>query len=460
VVKVAEPRYRIVKSHHNKAMPSTRILTTLLIGLLIAGDALAAGVTLSGVRLSAAPSGTRVVLDLSSPASHALFTLQDPDRVVVDVRDARLDSARLKVPEGRGAVRRVRVANRDNGDARVVLDLVNAAQVRSFLVPPDGPWGHRLVIDLPGSERPAAVVRATPGGAGRDLIIAIDAGHGGKDPGATGRSGVREKDIVLQIARRLAKRIDQEPGMRAFLVRDGDYFLSLHQRVSRARMERADLFVSIHADAFRNRDARGSSVYILSARRASSEAARWLAEKENAADLVGGVSLDDKDDMLASVLLDLSQSAAIDASQNVGDAVLQELRRVGRVHKTDVQRASFKVLTSPDIPSILVETAFISNPSEEKLLRTSAHQEALAAALMNGVRRYFEVNAPPGTLLASRGAAGEFGPVEHVIVRGDTLSDIADRYNVSTRTLRRYNGLKSDRIRIGQVLRIPGSTGG
>jgi N-acetylmuramoyl-L-alanine amidase len=224
-------------------------------------------------------------------------------------------------------------------------------------------------------------------------------------------------------------------------------------------MQRADLFVSIHADAFKNRKARGSSIYILSSRRASSEAARWLAEKENAADLVGGVSLDDKDDMLASVLLDLSQSAAIDASQNVGDAVLGELRRVGRVHKTDVQRASFKVLTSPDIPSILVETAFISNAQEEKLLKTAGHQEALAAAMMNGIRKYFETNAPPGTLLAARGAAGEFGPVEHVIVRGDTLSGIADRYNVSTGALRRHNGLKTDRIRIGQVLRIPAGTG-
>jgi N-acetylmuramoyl-L-alanine amidase len=441
-------------------MSIKRVLTPLLIGLLICGEAaVAAGVIVSGVRLSAAPNGTRVVLDLSSPASHALFTLQNPDRVVVDVRGARIDGGRLRVPEGRGAVRRVRVADRDNGDARVVLDLTSVAQVRSFLVPPDGPWGHRLVIDLPADERPASVVRATSGHGGRDLVIAIDAGHGGKDPGATGRSGVREKDIVLQIARRLAQRVDREPGMRAFLVRDGDYFLSLHQRVSRARLQRADLFVSIHADAFHNHKARGSSVYILSARRASSEAARWLAEKENAADLVGGVSLDDKDDMLASVLLDLSQSAAIDASQNVGDAVLGELRRVGRVHKTDVQRASFKVLTSPDIPSILIETAFISNPSEEKLLRTAGHQEALAAAMMNGIRRYFEVNAPPGTLLAARGAAGDLGPVEHVIVSGDTLSGIADRYNVSTRALRRHNGLKSDRIRIGQVLRIPGSAG-
>ena len=441
-------------------MSAFRALLPLFFGLLLVSvHAAAAEVAVSGVRLSAAPSGTRVVLDISEPASHALFTLADPDRVVVDLRNARLLREKLSLPEGRGSVRRVRVAERDNGDARVVLDLYGQAQARSFLVPPDGPWGHRLVIDLPGAARKASVVRATPETGGRDLVIAIDAGHGGKDPGAAGRSGVREKDIVLKIARRLEKRVNQEPGMRAFMVRNGDYFLSLKQRIARARMERADLFISIHADAFKNREARGSSVYILSARRASSEAARWLAEKENAADLVGGVSLDDKDDMLASVLLDLSQSAAIDASQNVGDAVLGQLRGLGRVHKAEVQRASFKVLTSPDIPSILVETAFISNPTEERLLKSERHQEALATALLNGIRQYFWVNAPPGSLLASRGAAGELMPVQHVIVSGDTLSGIASRYNVSTRALRRHNGIKGDRIRIGQVLSIPTTAG-
>ena len=247
--------------------------------------------------------------------------------------------------------------------------------------------------------------------------------------------------------------------MRAFLVRDGDYYLLHRQRMARARKQSADLFVSIHADAFKNRKARGSSVYILSARGASSEAARWLAAKENAADLVGGVSLDDKDDTLASVLLDLSQSASIDASMIVADSVLSELGRVGRVPKSPVQKAGFLVLKSPDIPSILIETAFISNPDEEKQLRNSRHQDALAAAIMNGVRNYFRSNPPPGTLLAMGGAEGLRGPVEHVIVRGDTLSDIASRYNVSLSRLRKKNRIRGDRIRIGQVLNIPASSG-
>ena len=442
------------------------IIAIFALGMMFTLPALAEPeIRVDGVRLAATDSGARIVLDISAPASHVLFQLKNPARVVVD-----LDNAEIKpvgsLPAGDGPVSGVRVANRDNGDARVVLDLVAEVEARSFLVPPDGSAGHRLVIDLQGSGVSPQVVNSKPRpvmdsttGAGRQIVVAVDAGHGGQDPGATGKRGVREKDVALQIARRLAKRIDQEPGMRAHLVRDGDYYLLHRQRMARARKQRADLFVSIHADAFKNRQARGSSVYILSARGASSEAARWLAAKENAADLVGGVSLDDKDDTLASVLLDLSQSASIDASMIVADSVLSELGRVGRVHKRTVQKAGFLVLKSPDIPSILVETAFISNPEEEKQLRNARHQDALAAAIMNGVRSYFTRNPPPGTLLAMGGAGARRGPVEHVIVRGDTLSDIANRYNVSLTTLRKNNRIKGDRIRVGQVLNIPSSSG-
>jgi N-acetylmuramoyl-L-alanine amidase len=443
------------------------VKTFFVLGMMLAHPTLAdPEVKVDGVRLSATATGARVVLDISAPASHVLFQLKNPNRVVVDLKNTEIDPSNPGLPSGGGPVSAVRVANRDNGDARVVLDLLSEVEARSFLVPPDGDWNHRLVIDLQGgsateqtvSSKPQPVKESTSG-AGRQIVVAVDAGHGGQDPGATGKKGVREKDVALQIARRLAKRIDQEPGMRAYMVRDGDYYLLHRQRMARARKQRADLFVSIHADAFKNRKARGSSVYILSARGASSEAARWLAAKENAADLVGGVSLDDKDDTLASVLLDLSQSASIDASMIVADSVLSELGRVGRVHKSQVQKAGFLVLKSPDIPSILVETAFISNPDEEKQLRNSRHQDALAAAIMNGVRGYFRSSPPPGTLLAMGGAGGLRGPVEHVIVRGDTLSDIANRYNVSLRRLRKQNRIKGDRIRVGQVLNIPSSSG-
>ncbi len=280
----------------------------------------------------------------------------------------------------------------------------------------------------------------------RDLIIAIDAGHGGEDPGTIGRKGTREKDVVLAIAKELNNLIKRERGMRPVMVRRGDYYVGLRKRTKIAREQRADLLVSIHADSFKDPRVRGSSVYVLSQNGASSEASRWLAEQENAADLVGGVSLDDKDDLLASVLLDLSQTATLSASTDVGTSVLKELGVFGKTHKRRVQRAGFMVLKSPDIPSILVETAYLSNPKEEKRLRTRAHQRKLAKAMAAGVRSYFARNAPRGTRLAAR---------SHVIARGDTLAAIAGLYGVSLRDLRKVNTIKGSDIRVGQTLQIP-----
>ncbi|MGB5623154.1 MAG: N-acetylmuramoyl-L-alanine amidase [Gammaproteobacteria bacterium] len=443
-------------------MSTWSVRMTAVTAALVMVAATAIGASSDGVnkiRIAAASGGTRVVLDLKRPVSHTVFTLANPARVVVDLHAMTIDATSIGIPGPTGVVQRVRLSNRDNGDARVVLDLAEPATPRSFPVPPDGDSGHRLVIDLE-LVRTDRVVRTTPGvERGRKIVVAVDAGHGGKDPGAIGRRGTREKDVVLQIARRVKARIDREPGMGAYLTRDGGYFGPLRDRIERARRQRADLFVSIHADAFKNQQARGSSVYVLSPRGASDEASRWLAERENAADLVGGVSLDDKDAMLASVLLDLSQTAAIDASTSVADQVLMRLGAVGRVHRNSVGRAGFLVLKSPDIPSILVETAFISNPAEEKQLKNAKHQEALASAIVDGVRAYFYDNPPPGTLLAIGGPPSRIEPVEHIIVRGDTLSDIASRYNVSLAALRRQNGLKNDRIRIGQVLQIPAGAG-
>jgi N-acetylmuramoyl-L-alanine amidase len=283
------------------------------------------------------------------------------------------------------------------------------------------------------------------------VVVAVDAGHGGEDPGALGRRGTREKDVTLAIARRLAALIDREPGMRAVMVRKGDYYVGLRQRIEIARKERADLFISIHADAFRDARVQGASVYTLSRRGASSEAARWLAERENSADLIGGVSLEDKDHILASVLLDLSQTAALQASTDVAERVFRRLKQVGRVHNDRVQEAGFVVLKSPDIPSILVETAFISNRTEESRLTDPEHQARLAEAILEGVREYFDYSPPPGTRLA------QVADRRHIISRGDTLSAIASQYEVSLSHLREANGLTTDRIRVGQVLLIPGS---
>jgi N-acetylmuramoyl-L-alanine amidase len=359
---------------------------------------------LRGIRLWAGPDSTRVVLDLSGSAAHSLQVLKNPDRVVLDVAGARLAPRARPATTGAGAVKLVRISREPRG-LRIVLDLSRPIQAKSFLAAPNNRYGYRLVIDLgvgQGVETPVKAEHAPPDA--RDLIIAIDAGHGGEDPGAIGKNGTREKDVVLAIARQLALKISAEPGMRAVLTRNGDYFVPLRDRMRRARAQAADLFVSIHADSIRDRRVDGSSVYILSQRGATDEASRWLAERENASDLIGGVSLDDKDDVLASVLLDLSQSASLSASQIAAERVLRQLNRVGEVRKPQVQQARFMVLKSPDIPSMLVETAYISNPQEEQRLRAPPHQAQLAAAIHQGVHDYFYANPPAGTRVAQLAA--------------------------------------------------------
>jgi len=418
----------------------------------------AGSLQVQSVRLWAAPDSTRVVFDVSGPAEHRLFTLQGPDRLVIDLKGADIDaSLKDKLIQG-GVVKSLRSGPRNKNDLRVVLDLAGPVKPKSFVLKPNDQYGHRLVIDLfDGREAdktvPRKVTPVTPEPQLRDLVIAIDAGHGGEDPGARGRNGTREKDVVLGIARRLATLVEKEPGMRPVLIRDGDYYIGLRKRIEKARQHRADLFISIHADAFKDHRVHGSSVFVLSRRGASSEMARWLAARENAADLVGGVSLDDKDDLLAEVLLDLAQTATLEASTEVADNILLEMKRLGKVHKKQVQHAGFVVLKSPDIPSLLVETAFISNPSEERRLKSSAHQDKVARALMTGVRNYFSSNPPPGTLVAKSSAR------RHVIRHGDTLSHIAQRYGVSLSSLRSTNKLRSDNLLVGKVLTIPASGG-
>jgi N-acetylmuramoyl-L-alanine amidase len=362
-------------------------------------------VEVSAIRLWAGPDNTRVVLDLSGSAQHSLQILKNPDRVVLDVAGARLASSARTAPAGTGLVKEVRMGRRPSGELRIVFDMMRPIQAKSFLTAPNNRYGYRLVIDLgqsQGVETPVKVEHARPDA--RDLVIAVDAGHGGEDPGAIGKNGTREKDVVLAIARELALKINAEPGMKAVLTRNGDYFVPLRDRMRRARAQQADLFVSIHADSIRDRRVDGSSVYILSQRGATDEASRWLAERENASDLIGGVSLDDKDDVLASVLLDLSQSASLSASQVAAERVLRELNRVGEVRKPQVQQARFMVLKSPDIPSMLVETAYISNPQEELRLRSAPHQAKLAAAIHQGVHEYFYANPPPGSRVAQLAA--------------------------------------------------------
>jgi len=431
-------------------MPRPLVSLLLLPALLsLFSQAMAAPVQVNSLRTWQAPDHTRLVFDLSAPVDYKLFSLNNPSRLVVDIKNSSLNHV-LPDPEKNDAyLKGIRSAMRDNKDLRVVLDLQGKSKYKSFLLKPYKQYGDRLVIDLyEAAERKQQVVkRVQPKSSSlRDLVIAIDAGHGGEDPGALGTHGTHEKEVVLAIARRLAKAIDKERGMRPVMIREGDYYLSLRQRTLLARKHKADLFISIHADAFDDRRVNGASVYILSSNGASDEAARWLAEKENSADLIGGVSLDDKDNMLASVLLDLSQNATIESSYNVAEQVLRALRPLGKLHKRDVQQAGFAVLKAPDIPSMLIETAFISNPREERKLRSTSHQRAMSDAILKGVRAYFLKNAPPGTLYAAR---------RHVIASGDTLSEIARHYRVSINTLRDANRLRGDTVRVGQVLHIP-----
>ena len=382
-------------------------IPTLLLGVMVLGEpgsALQAAPTtqLRSVALATDATGVAISLALSAKVAYRIASERKPARITLTLRQARAaDTVVMPTPEG--AVTAVNVRQQSNGDLRLTIFLTQALPARAT-------WDHTphtppaLVLRLAspaGLGAPHAVTAAhAPRASGRDIVIAVDAGHGGEDPGATGHAGVHEKDVVLAIARALARRIDAQPGMHAVLTRDRDEFLTLRERIRRARQAQADLFVSIHADSVINSAVSGSSVYVLSERGASNEAARWLAERENAADLKGGVSLADKGNTLASVLLDLSQSANISASMSAAQSVIGALEGVGLVRKAQVQQAGFVVLKSPDIPSMLVETAYISNPSEERRLRNPAQQAMLADAIFSGLRDYFAHNPPAGTRFA------------------------------------------------------------
>jgi N-acetylmuramoyl-L-alanine amidase len=408
------------------------------------------------VRVHSGPESTRVVIDLSGPAEHRLFMLSDPQRLVIDLPRTAI-AAQAPTGNAKGVVARVRTGPQPNGSLRVVLDLNQSVKPKSFLLAPSEQFGHRLVVDLlPASATEAqrsTEVASTR--AERELVVVIDAGHGGKDPGASGPRGAREKDVVLAIARQLSAELNRQPGIRTVMTRGDDRYVSFGERMSVARRAEADLFISIHADAYEDSSARGATVYGLSVGRASDEVTRRLAERENAADLIGGVSIADKDDMLARVLLDLSQNAAISASMLAGQEVIDALGSVTRMRKTRVQQGSFLVLTSPDIPSILIETAYISNPREESALRDPNYQNDLARAVSAGVIRYFRSNAPPESLFARSPSPQPRTSVRHVISRGETLSGIAAQYRVSLTSLRQSNSIRGDSIRVGQVITIP-----
>jgi N-acetylmuramoyl-L-alanine amidase len=453
-----------------------KCLLALLLLLFLAAE-VAADAEINGVRSWTAPDRTRLVFDMSNTVEYELMDFEGMNHVSLRMKQSAL-KAEMPQFKSHKLIESIRSDARE-GDVLVSIGLRSDVKLKSFQLDPNGPYGHRLVLDLYASspdetqeaDTPVPAVASAPSASkpvhdkpvltledvrGRDIVIAIDAGHGGEDSGAVGYRGTYEKKVVLQIAKKLKELVDAEPGMKGVLVRTGDYYIPLRKRMQIARKHRADFFVSIHADAFRDKRARGSSVFVLSNKGASSEAARWLANSENQADLVGGVSLDDKDNVLASVLLDLSQAATMQVSHEVAQQTASNLGRIGKMHSRNVQKARFMVLKSPDIPSMLVETAFISNPEEEQKLRDPKHQQRIAKAVLTGIRTYFHNSPPPGTWLASRDKVQPAG--QYVIAPGDTLSAIATRHEVSLAQLKNINKLESNLIRVGQVLKIPGKS--
>ena len=434
--------------------------------LMMTASLASAAAQVEGVRIWPAPDHTRLVLDTAGAVEHNVFSLSAPSRLVIDLKNVSLKTDFSKVDLEGSPIRRIRSARRNGNDLRVVLDLASDIKPRSFALEPNQQYGHRLVVDLI-DEKGSRIERATSptvtqDSAGkRDIIVVIDAGHGGEDPGAIGPRGTREKDVVLRMAKTLADLVNKQPGFTAKLTRTGDYYIGLRNRTILARKYNADLFVSVHADAFRTPQPSGASVFALSQRGATSETARWLAQSENSSDLIGGaggLSLEGRDEMLAGVLLDLSMTASINASLGVGSSVLGRLGNVAKLHKPGVEQAAFVVLKSPDIPSILVEAGFISNPKEEKNLASQWYRDKLASAIMDGIHEYFRRTPPPGTLLAwQKQNKGSPEVSQYRIRRGDTLSGVARQNQTTVSELMRFNGMSDDRVMVGQTIRIPSS---
>lgn len=424
--------------------------------LLVSGGAFAGRTNVESVRVWVSPDYTRLVFDVSSPVKHKITTEEHGQRIVIDIPQSQLTATTKNLQLKNSPIASIQTSVKNKKDVRIILNLKNACTSKSFTLKPNQEYGDRLVVDLfdkksetknnkeddakdiidqekgkyaklnqqPTEALPISEsqhsnkkenteikntatlttdkpIKIADSNRLRPIIVAIDAGHGGEDPGAAGPKNIKEKVIALQIAKKIADIINDTPGYKAVLTRKGDYFLELRQRPLIARKAKADLFVSIHADAFTNKTAKGASVFAVSERGSTSEAARILADRENSADLVGGVSLDDKDKMLAGVLLDLSSTASMSASLKVGDNVLRSMRSLTHLHSQQVEQAGFMVLKSPDMPSILVETGFISNPSEAAKLSTSSYQTSLAKAIQKGVVQHFAANPPAGVQLAT-----------------------------------------------------------
>ena len=432
---------------------------------------------LESIRVWPSPDETRVVIDLASEAEYSYFTLSTPDRLVVDLKQTSINT-KLPINVSESPVlKRIRKSSPpQKGTYRLVFELKRKVKPQLFkLAPtPGGQYGHRLVIDMPHSASSSSTSAAKPSSSSRspqvsrdasqllgtaDIVVAIDAGHGGEDPGSIGPNRKYEKHATLAISKKIAAQINAVPGMKAVLTRRGDYFVNLNKRSEIARGSKAHLLVSVHADGFRTPQPRGGSVFVLNTRRANSEIARWVENHEEQSQLLGGagevLSKNTSDKNVSQTLLDLQFSHSQKEGYKVATKILKQMSSEGiKLHKKQPVNASLAVLKSPDIPSVLVETGFITNPTEEKLLFQRSHQDKLARALTKAIVQYFEANPPEGTLFANRGKT-----IKHKVKRGESLSVIAKKYGTTTKAIMQTNKLKSSGLAIGQVLSIPGSTG-
>ncbi|MEP4891336.1 MAG: N-acetylmuramoyl-L-alanine amidase [Aliiglaciecola sp.] len=429
------------------------ILMLLISHLCFAQNAIEA------LRMWPSPDNTRVVLDLTQEPEYSYFTLSNPERLVIDLANTKGKIDLAKLAKSSNLVKKIRYSTaKDPSSVRVVLELKRKLNTEIFALPPTAPYKNRLVIDLSDqSERTQQVVMSSESSTrDRDIIIAIDAGHGGEDPGSVGRAGTYEKNITLSVSKRLAKLIDAEPGLRAVLIRTGDYYISPNARPDIARKNKADLFVSIHADAFTTPQPKGASVWVLSMGRANSVLGRWMERTERHSELLGGAAEVIQDTAseryLAQALLDMSMDHSLTTSYDISKMVISELKQVTSLHKKLPQAASLAVLTSPDIPSILVEVGFISNPNEEKNLNWNQHRQKLASSVFSAIKQHFRKLPPDGTLWANNARSEKR---THKVRSGESLSLLAQRYKVRISAIKEANNMRNDTVRIGQVLTIP-----
>ena len=406
---------------------------------------------INGIRFWQDPEKTRIVFDLSGQVKYKIFSLSNPTRLVIDIEQSVLKANISKIELPKSLVSKIRSSIRSE-KLRVVIDLKKSVTTKDFTLKPFQKYGHRLVVDLKpkGSKRKVVkTIENTVKNRNRDIIVVIDAGHGGEDPGAPGG----EKGVCLAVAKKLASMINKEKGMKAVLTRKGDYYVGLLKRTEIARKNKADLFISLHADGFSDKKVRGTSVWVLSPKGANSEMGRWLEQKEQASDLAGGIAISHQDPLVAQVLLDLSMHYSLGESFKAGELVRKQLSRsMSKMHGKNIKKAAFIVLSMPDIPAMLVEMGFISNLTENKQLKLAKHQKKIAKAVFSGVKSYFKSNPPDGSLYSSLAKIKS-----HKVKSGDTLSEIAQIYGISTSRLRTHNQLKSDSLRIGQVISIPGA---